>query len=76
MRYGDLPATTGKSRVLDSGVTILPRQPQMRCSEECEGIYSAEHGDYFWANDTDEVLCSECGSPMVLGHEETRWVDA
>jgi hypothetical protein len=64
MRYRDMTATS------------YGQQPQMRCFEGCEGVYSAERGDYFWADPDSEVTCSECGGSMELGREVTTWVTA
>ncbi len=60
MKYGDMPE----------------RGAEMTCSEagEMHGVYSATHGDYFWAADEDDVTCCECGAPMELGHMVTSWV--
>ena len=65
LKYKDLPDGLG-----------MP-QPQMMCSEfgEEHGVWSAHRGDYFMANDDDDVTCSECGAPMTLGRMETRWVE-
>ena len=58
MRYGDMPG-----------------RGDMTCSAfgEEHGVYSASSGDYFWADDRDEVTCSECGEPMLLVRHVNYW---
>ena len=53
----------------------MPEQGDMTCSAfgPEHGIYSASYGDYFWAYDADEVVCSECGAPMELGRLVESW---
>jgi len=67
MKYRDMPSTTGDGTF---------RQPSMRCADCLAGPYSAERGDYFWADPEDVVTCGECGGEMELGREETRWIPA
>lgn len=49
-------------------------QPQMRCTDGCEGVYSADRGDYWQVDPAAPVVCVQCGAPMELGHVERRWV--
>jgi hypothetical protein len=55
MRFKDLPEDSANG------------QPQMMCREG-HGPFSAQRGDYFWAEPEDPVQC-ECGSEMVLVRE-------
>jgi hypothetical protein len=74
LRYGDLPSTIGTGRKLADGSVILPRQPEMRCTECLAGPFSAERGDYWQRLDIEDVTCGECGGAMELGRIESRWV--
>lgn len=49
-------------------------QPQMRCTAGCDGVYSADRGDYWYMDPAAPVVCAQCGAPMELGHIERRWV--
>ena len=53
MRYGELKNQTG---------TQGPRS--LLWCEECGTEYSADAGDYFWADKSAEIRC-ECGALML-----------
>ncbi len=38
----------------------------LTCTEGCDGEYSANRSDYFWADRSEPITCSECGAPMGL----------
>lgn len=60
LTFADLPMTIGTSQPA----------PSMACANEAcpefAVLYSAESGDYFWANPSDIITCTGCLGPMKL----------
>jgi hypothetical protein len=64
MRYTDLPDLFDKSDV---------RPHSMACPSCGDGPYSADRGDYFWADPSATVTCRACGGEMALVWVQTVW---
>lgn len=73
MRYKDLPAPRPDS-VTAHGFCIYAQQPMLRCMH-CQEDYSACPGDYFLSDPDEEIICQDCGDPLLLVDKIIKYVE-